>query len=62
MKPDKCVNCGKRPAVITIGDVSYVQCTCGKWNLYEFCGSRPQYAIEQWNVANVGYRMQGGHK
>lgn len=53
IKPTKCIQCGKKPSVLNLGGVAYVQCPCGKWNPYEFCGARVVYAIEQWNVANA---------
>lgn len=61
IKPDKCINCGKLPTVVPMGDVAYVQCDCGKWNPYQFCGARPEYAVKQWNEFNAsGYRINHG--
>lgn len=53
IKPDKCIKCGKRPRILDLGDLVYVQCMCDKWNPYEFCGVRVAHAVEQWNVANA---------
>lgn len=52
IKSDKCISCGGHPTIMTIGDVVYAQCSCGKWNPYQFCGARTEHAVRQWNEAN----------
>lgn len=53
IKPDKCIHCGKRPSIMDLGDIVYTQCSCGKWSPYEFCGTRPDSSVRQWNLANA---------
>lgn len=48
-KPDSCFYCNKKPRIVDMSDLFYVQCDCGKWNPYEFCGSTRNNAISQWN-------------
>ena len=52
LNPNKCIFCGKTPTILDFGDLAYVQCSCGKWNLYEFCGARTDISVKQWNLAN----------
>lgn len=48
-----CKYCGGKPRVATVpGDLHYAQCKCGNWNPYEFIGSTPRGAIENWNTYN----------
>lgn len=60
IKPSKCVYCKKMPTVLDMGDLVYVQCPCGRWNPYEFCGVRPDSAVEQWNYANTRVPLYRG--
>lgn len=53
IKPDKCIHCGKYPSIMDLGDIVYTQCSCGKWSPYEFCGTRPDSSVRQWNLANA---------
>lgn len=56
IKPEKCIHCGKQPNIVDYGDFAYAQCSCGKWSSHEFCGTRPENSIRQWNVANCPYK------
>lgn len=53
IKPDKCIHCGKCPSIMDFGDIVYTQCSCRKWSPYEFCGTRPDSSVRQWNLANA---------
>lgn len=48
----KCIYCGNAPRVVDMGGLFYVQCKCGNFNPYEFCGIRPKNAVAVWNDAN----------
>lgn len=48
-----CIKCGKKQAkIISYGGVYYVQCPCGKYDSWQFCGFRQTGAIESWNFEN----------
>lgn len=48
-----CVRCGKKNArLICFKGLYYVQCPCGKYDSWQFCGFRPKGAIESWNYEN----------
>ena len=49
---EKCVKCKKLPRVVKVGDLYYAQCTCKKWDRYQFLGLREEYALEEWNKFN----------
>lgn len=48
----KCIYCGSLPYVRNLGGLFYVQCSCGNFNPYEFCGIHPKNAMEVWDEAN----------
>lgn len=49
----KCIYCGNVPHVLDMGGLFYVQCKCGNFNPYQFCGLRKKYAMDQWDYANT---------
>lgn len=66
-KPNKvlepCIRCGKQEAeVINFKGLYYVQCPCNKYDRWQFCGYRPQGAIDSWNYENRTLNRQGMHK
>ena len=49
----KCVRCGKQEAeIMYFKGLYYVQCPCGKYDRWQFCGIRPRGAIDSWNYEN----------
>ena len=49
-----CRYCGKKPRIVTVfGSLYYAQCKCNKWNPYEFVGTTPVKAINNWNTFNT---------
>lgn len=52
-KLQKCAYCKKIPTVIRTGGIYYVQCTCGHYDMYEFCALREINAIDLWNITNT---------
>lgn len=49
----KSVRCNCKPKIVSFSGLFYAQCTrCNKWDPYQFLGSTPRVAIEQWNLYN----------
>lgn len=58
-----CIKCGKKEAkLICFKDCWYVQCPCGGYDSWQFCGFRPRGAIESWNYENRPINRQGMKK
>lgn len=49
----KSVKCGHKPKIVNYAGLYYAQCPCcHKWDPYQFLGTTPRVAIEQWNLYN----------
>ena len=59
-----CVKCkGKRkPAIVRVDGMYYVQCPCMKWDKYMFLGLRPENAVDEWNKFNRPMKRVGNKK
>lgn len=58
-----CKHCRGLPKIVSApGDLYYAQCTCGKWNPYEFIGTTKQRAAENWNTYNLPKGANNGNK
>lgn len=61
IKLSPCVRCGKQEAkLICFKGLYYVQCPCGKYDSWQFCGFRPKGAIDSWEYENR--KIQRGRK
>lgn len=55
----KSVPCRHKPKIVQYADLFYAQCPCcHKWDPYQFLGSTPKIAIEQWNMYNSKMAME----
>lgn len=59
-----CVKCkgAKKPKVIRIDGLYYVQCPCMKWDKYCALGLKPENAIEEWNKFNRTIKRVGNKR